>query len=60
MPTLQNLENAATLMACSPIQHVEKVQAPTLLLLGSEDLRVPMSQGKAYYRALQIANKKAE
>lgn len=39
----------------SPIQHADKVKAPTLMILGSEDLRVPMSQGKLWYNRL-IAN----
>jgi acylaminoacyl-peptidase len=60
LPTLQTLENVTKFMEASPIKHVAKVQAPTLLLLGSEDLRVPMSQGTAYYRALKVANKNAE
>lgn len=38
---------------CSPIKHVHKVQAPTLLLLGEKDLRVPPSQGLAYYHFLK-------
>jgi len=38
---------------CSPCKHVHKVQAPTLLLLGEKDLRVPASQGLAYYHLLK-------
>ncbi|KAK9512175.1 hypothetical protein O3M35_000652 [Rhynocoris fuscipes] len=37
----------------SPIAHVDKVTAPVLLLLGKKDLRVPMSQGLAFYHALK-------
>ncbi|XP_051170395.1 acylamino-acid-releasing enzyme-like isoform X1 [Leptopilina boulardi] len=37
----------------SPIVHVNKVKAPTLLLLGSNDLRVPFSQGKLWYNRLK-------
>ncbi|XP_060833609.1 acylamino-acid-releasing enzyme-like isoform X2 [Rhopalosiphum padi] len=38
---------------CSPCKNVHKVQAPTLLLLGEKDLRVPPSQGLAYYHLLK-------
>ncbi|KAK3929233.1 Acylamino-acid-releasing enzyme [Frankliniella fusca] len=37
---------------CSPIQHATKVKAPTLLMLGKKDLRVPFSQGLSYYHIL--------
>lgn len=37
----------------SPIKHVEKVQTPTLMLLGMKDRRVPASQGLEYYHVLK-------
>ncbi|KAM7278226.1 hypothetical protein ACFE04_005360 [Oxalis oulophora] len=37
----------------SPIAHVSKVKAPTLFLLGAQDLRVPMSNGIHFSRALK-------
>lgn len=37
----------------SPCANVHKVQAPTLLLLGEKDLRVPSSQGIEYYHLLK-------
>jgi len=37
----------------SPIAHIEKIQAPILLQLGSLDLRVPPSQGLSFYHALK-------
>ncbi|XVF62998.1 hypothetical protein PTKIN_Ptkin09bG0053800 [Pterospermum kingtungense] len=37
----------------SPISHISKVKAPTLMLLGAEDLRVPVSNGLQYSRALK-------
>ncbi|XP_014209159.1 acylamino-acid-releasing enzyme [Copidosoma floridanum] len=44
------------MMKHSPIVHVKKVKAPTLLQLGSKDLRVPMSQGKLWYHNLITNN----
>lgn len=44
----------------SPIVHADKVKAPTLLLLGSNDLRVPFSQGKLWYNRLKANNVKTK
>ncbi|XP_050303713.1 acylamino-acid-releasing enzyme-like [Anthonomus grandis grandis] len=38
---------------CSPIVHAHKVKAPTLLQVGSKDLRVPPHQSKEYYCRLK-------
>lgn len=40
----------------SPITNIRNVKAPTLLLLGKKDLRVPPSQGLAYYYTLKELN----
>ncbi|XP_017884457.1 acylamino-acid-releasing enzyme-like [Ceratina calcarata] len=45
---------------CSPIVHVGKVKAPTLVCLGSNDLRVPASQGKMWYQRLKAKNVKTK
>jgi acylaminoacyl-peptidase len=45
---------------CSPITHVSSVVAPTLLLLGSKDKRVPSSQGIHYYNRLLSNNVKTK
>ncbi|XP_061473804.1 acylamino-acid-releasing enzyme isoform X2 [Rhineura floridana] len=37
----------------SPMQYVDKVQTPVLLMIGEEDRRVPPKQGLEYYRALK-------
>ncbi|XP_043269367.1 acylamino-acid-releasing enzyme-like isoform X2 [Venturia canescens] len=41
------------MLKCSPIIHVDKVKAPTLVQIGSNDLRVPPSQGKHWYQRLK-------
>lgn len=38
----------------SPIRYVNQVKAPTLLLVGKVDRRVPPTQSIEYYRALQL------
>ena len=42
----------------SPIKYVKQVKAPTLLLVGKVDRRVPPTQSIEYYRALQLHGKK--
>lgn len=37
----------------SPIIHADKVKAPTLVCIGSNDLRVPPSQGKHWYHRIK-------
>ena len=37
----------------SPIYYIEKVKTPVLLLLGEDDKRVPIEQGKQYYFELK-------
>lgn len=37
----------------SPLVHAHKVKIPTLLLIGSKDLRVPPSQGVEFYHRLK-------
>lgn len=46
-------EAFAAMRHASPIAHVGGVQAPTLLMLGGADLRVPPSQGLLWHHALQ-------
>jgi dipeptidyl aminopeptidase/acylaminoacyl peptidase len=45
---------------CSPITYVSNVVAPTLLLVGSKDRRVPSSQGIHYYYRLHSNNVKTK
>lgn len=44
----------------SPIIHINKVKAPTLVAIGSKDLRVPPSQGKMWYNRLVANNVNAK
>ncbi|XP_031781597.1 acylamino-acid-releasing enzyme isoform X1 [Nasonia vitripennis] len=39
----------------SPVRHADKVTAPTMIAVGTQDLRSPASQGKLWYNRL-IAN----
>lgn len=43
----------------SPIVHAHNVKAPTLLQIGSKDLRVPPHQGAEYLYRLKANNVKA-
>jgi len=45
-------DQLTAMLSKSPIAHVDKVTAPTLLLLGSKDRRVPCSQGIRYHQML--------
>ncbi|KAI4371944.1 hypothetical protein MLD38_010236 [Melastoma candidum] len=46
-------EHLAIFHCKSPISHASKVKTPTLFLLGAQDLRVPISTGLQYARALK-------
>ncbi|XP_022875153.1 acylamino-acid-releasing enzyme isoform X2 [Olea europaea var. sylvestris] len=48
-----SVEHLAQFHSKSPISHISKVKTPTLFLLGSQDLRVPVSNGLQYARALK-------
>ncbi|XP_076234008.1 acylamino-acid-releasing enzyme isoform X2 [Calliopsis andreniformis] len=54
------VEMVVKMFKCSPIIHVSKVKAPTLLCIGSNDLRVPPSQGKLWYQRLKANNVKTK
>uniref|UniRef100_A0A2P2I1R5 acylaminoacyl-peptidase n=1 Tax=Hirondellea gigas TaxID=1518452 RepID=A0A2P2I1R5_9CRUS len=43
----------AKMAAASPMWSIDSVRAPTLLMLGSQDRRVPSSQGWKYYELLK-------
>ena len=53
-------ETLDNMWKCSPIRYVSQVKAPTLLLVGKVDRRVPPSQSIEYYRALKLHGKKAK
>ena len=48
-----NADQAKILLEKSPIHWVGQVKAPTLVLLGKEDRRVPSTQGMKYYKILK-------
>jgi dipeptidyl aminopeptidase/acylaminoacyl peptidase len=43
-----------TYMKFSPISLVGNIQCPTLVMVGSEDMRTPLSEAKQLYHALKI------
>lgn len=52
-------QTLASMFEKSPIVHIKKVKTPTLIMLGEDDLRVPPSQGKKYYKILKAQGTKA-
>lgn len=46
---------AQAMFDCSPMAHVSKCRTPTLIGIGMADLRVPPSQGIAWFHALREA-----
>ncbi|KAI4460694.1 serine peptidase s9 family member [Holotrichia oblita] len=46
-------QNLVSMRLLSPIQHAHKVKAPTMLQVGSKDLRTPLHQSKEYYTRLK-------
>lgn len=56
--TVPTPEQVSKMLEKSPITHVKKVKTPTLIMLGEEDLRVPPSQGKSFYRTLKAQGTK--
>ncbi|MEL6256285.1 MAG: S9 family peptidase, partial [Bacteroidota bacterium] len=50
----QPWENPETYMKFSPISLVGNVETPTLVMVGTSDLRTPLSEAKQLYHALKI------
>ncbi|WP_108791784.1 prolyl oligopeptidase family serine peptidase [Erythrobacter sp. Alg231-14] len=48
-------ENPETFWAHSPLSLIGQVQTPTLVVVGAEDYRTPVSEAVQYYSALQLA-----
>ncbi|KAA3636101.1 MAG: S9 family peptidase, partial [Bacteroidetes bacterium] len=53
----QPWENMETYMKYSPISLVGNVETPTMVMVGSNDLRTPLSEGIQLYHALKIRKK---
>lgn len=47
-------ENIETYMKFSPVSLVGEIETPTLVMVGTEDLRTPLSEAKQLYHALKI------
>ncbi|KAI1311326.1 hypothetical protein EDD11_003471 [Mortierella claussenii] len=56
--TLSDPEVFKKLRQSSPMEHVEKVKTPTLVMIGTGDRRVPPSQGISWWQARQNIIKK--
>jgi len=50
----QPWENIETYMKFSPISLVGNIQTPTLVMVGTADMRTPLSEAKQLYSALKI------
>lgn len=48
-----NADQLVKMYNASPVSHLPSITAPTLLLLGGKDLRVPLRQGVEFYHALK-------
>jgi len=48
------IQDPATYWKYSPLSLVGNVKTPTLVVVGSEDYRTPVSQAEQYYAALQL------
>ncbi|KAG5323506.1 ACPH enzyme, partial [Pseudoatta argentina] len=59
-PWPDNIDIFMKMKKCSPIMYVDKVKAPTLVCIGTKDLRVPSSQGTMWYNRLKSNNVKTK
>ncbi len=50
----QPWENFETYLKFSPLSLVGNIETPTLVMVGSEDLRTPLSEAKQLYHALKL------
>ncbi|XP_067685270.1 acylamino-acid-releasing enzyme-like [Haliotis asinina] len=55
--SLSNAEILGELWKRSPLSYVSQVTTPILLIIGKDDLRVPTTQARQYYRYLKARNK---
>ncbi|HMO13498.1 MAG TPA: S9 family peptidase [Pirellulaceae bacterium] len=50
-------EDPLEFAARSPLNYVQRVTTPTMVMTGEADLRTPMTQSEEYYRALKLLKK---
>uniref|UniRef100_A0A0P5PDY1 acylaminoacyl-peptidase n=1 Tax=Daphnia magna TaxID=35525 RepID=A0A0P5PDY1_9CRUS len=55
LENLLELQSFSRMWEFSPIRYAKQVKAPTLLLVGKVDRRVPPTQSIEYYRALKLS-----
>ncbi|KAL4227008.1 hypothetical protein ACF0H5_014984 [Mactra antiquata] len=56
--TIPNEETLSAMWKCSPLQYVDQITTPVMIMIGKDDRRVPPSQGYQLYKALKARNKK--
>ncbi|XP_052284418.1 acylamino-acid-releasing enzyme-like [Dreissena polymorpha] len=56
--TIPSPESLAAMWKCSPLQYVDQVKTPLMIMIGTDDLRVPPKQSYEMYKALKARNKK--
>ncbi|XP_048257485.1 acylamino-acid-releasing enzyme-like isoform X2 [Haliotis rufescens] len=55
--SLSSAEILGELWTRSPLSYVSQVTTPILLMIGNDDLRVPTTQARQYYRCLKARNR---
>ncbi|XP_052782185.1 acylamino-acid-releasing enzyme-like [Mya arenaria] len=55
--TIPNPKTLEAMWTCSPLQYVDQIKAPVMIMIGKDDLRVPTKQSYELYKALKSRNK---
>ncbi|WAR25704.1 ACPH-like protein [Mya arenaria] len=50
--TIPNPKTLEAMWTCSPLQYVDQIKAPVMIMIGKDDLRVPTKQSYELYKAL--------
>ncbi|XP_060593623.1 acylamino-acid-releasing enzyme-like isoform X2 [Ruditapes philippinarum] len=55
--TLPSEERMAAMWKCSPLQYVDQIETPVMIMIGNDDKRCPPKQSYELYKALKARNK---